>query len=568
MTVEVATEEMIHLVLLETSGNQAFIFATNRLAENMGASQLVWWSTSVNLIEAIERAPLAPLAGRQTVGFEEVHHFLFDPVRNPPLAPGRRYEVIAASSGKALILAADLEAAKELIAEVTRRVLVLAPGLALHGAAVELDLEAPGGIDRAVKAVHRRLNQVKMELPAPEARFLRLPVVAECGTSGLPAADFDELAPDLTVRKARSVVSSTKRRAAVTARNRLCGALESKGLELPRNLDELEKIEKRDWLAVVHADGNGVGQIFQKFGEVVERLPADGLPPHRHYIRSLRRFSVALDLCTLRAAREALQRMYSRGPITPLPVVPIVVGGDDLTVICDGRRAVRFAHDFLEHFEILSGQDLAMAPGAGPAERQCGDTIAKLSGGRLGSCAGIAVIKPHYPFHAAYELSEALLRSAKTGKKHLGGVPFTALDYHIHYESSGADLEIIRDLMTADGGKTLLTGRPYLVTEAPGVDTSTWGGEHHWRHLKAAVDLLVGQRNGEDKAIPRSQLHVLRESLYRGRQAADAELNLIRHRYRPEGLDQLVRHLEAPAHAGRFWGSRLLDVLDLVEFWQ
>ena len=38
---------------------------------------------------------------------------------------------------------------------------------------------------------------------------------------------------------------------------------------------------------------------------------------------------------------------------------------------------------------------------------------------RLGICAGIAIIKPHYPFHQAYGLAENLLKSAKLVKSEI-----------------------------------------------------------------------------------------------------------------------------------------------------
>src|SRR5205085_2781746 len=106
--------------------------------------------------------------------------------------------------------------------------------------------------------------------------------------------------------------------------------------------------------SVIHADGNGLGDIFLKFGQYAK---SEG----RHYLNKYRRFSLALDICTVNAFGQALEKLRERFSEDivdekkkdkgQLPIVPIVLGGDDLTMICDAQYAMQFTRDFLPQFE-------------------------------------------------------------------------------------------------------------------------------------------------------------------------------------------------------------------------
>ncbi|WP_119726311.1 hypothetical protein [Thermomonospora amylolytica] len=53
---------------------------------------------------------------------------------------------------------------------------------------------------------------------------------------------------------------------------------------------------KAEWVAVVHADGNGMGRVFQEFSEIVEELNRANAKDHataEEYVRRLRAFSRA-----------------------------------------------------------------------------------------------------------------------------------------------------------------------------------------------------------------------------------------------------------------------------------
>jgi len=290
--------------------------------------------------------------------------------------------------------------------------------------------------------------------------------------------------------------------------------------------------------------------------------------------------------------------------------VPLILGGDDLTLICDGEAAVDLAAEFLAAFETHSGCGKIELEVEGTKKQFESNipAIAKAAFGvpRLGICAGVAAVKPHFPFHRAYELSEALLKSAKTVKRVVKNadrksVPCSALDFHVHFDSSGADLDAIRALYEVPGVAgakdeeddernwgARLTATPYVVTE-PGKlgeasDTArAWVALRQWNTtadrsgLSDAADALRPKREDDEKRLPRTQQHYLREGLFLGREAANGRLNQIVHRYakfpweklhpekKPDTLfftDDRENEERGKKPVGLTW---FLDALDLAE---
>ncbi len=550
---------MVCLVLIETSGNQQFIFATNRLRENVGASQLTLDVGTSSVMSCLRSAvPGTPSFGSP----REFRAWLGDLPGSATLAGGSSVEPIMCTSGKALLLASSQETGRRIVQEVTRKALSDAPGLHVSGALVETDLAAEP-VSAAIRRLHEEHERVRWSLAGPAGRMLRLPVIEECATSGLPAEEFDE--DDLKARDAgkkgqpKSAVSVAKERAAREAMRRM-GVLRSErgeALHLASKTDDLAEIEDSlDWLGVIHADGNGLGALFLKFHRAIG---VDGPEGNEHYIDQLRKFSVALDACAERVFCEALLEQARTGLLQPRllrdrrrrrwlelwPVVPIVLGGDDLTLICAGELAIPLARTYLEKFEEVTGDP----------EFE-GGIISKIAqGGGLGdhlsACAGIAVVKPHFPFHAAYGLAGKLADSAKRVKQKMrlngAAVPCSALDFHLHHDSSGADLNEIRARMVpvVDDGRTRLFRRPYVVTPSdnwqcddPG---KAWAAPRQidWL-IQAARALQARDASDGRRLLPNTLTHELREGLFVSRDEADARLRLILHRYPGQELKSLL----------------------------
>ncbi|MGO9083584.1 MAG: Cas10/Cmr2 second palm domain-containing protein [Candidatus Sulfotelmatobacter sp.] len=513
----------MNLVLIETSGNQNYIFATNKLRENVGASELTYRAGKEYVRDAVSEE------GGSGAGIKEV----------------------VAVSGKAILLVPDETVGKRVISTVTRRALKEAPGLDIRGV-VGWSFEWDNGkIHEKIGEAHRLLEALRSRVPGPVARFQRLPVVAECSTSGLPAKRFagkkDQLPED--ERGPRSAESIAKQEAREGWHQRLQRLLDAHRIRfpLPDATTELEKLGC-DWLAVIHADGNGLGQVFLGFDQF-----ASG---DTDYIDKLGRFSRALDCCTEKAFCVALSVLKPRGEREVLPIVPLVLGGDDLTVVCDGRQAMKFTKRFLDEFERLTGADSLIAEIM--AQKPCQ--------GKVTSCAGIAIVKPHFPFHAAYELAEELLRSAKellrSAKKQK---PRSAVDFHILYDASGPDLKRIRAQLTTDYRSTSLVARPYVLSGEQEFE------HRRWQDLDARIQTVNAKENGR-RRLPNSMLHELREGLFFGHSTADARLRLVRERYRNQGLDGLLG--DTTGEGSLFWRNgeqritALLDALDLAEFWE
>ncbi len=548
----------MHLVLIETSGNQAYIFATNKLRENVGASELTYRVGTQWTLEAVAKAGGPKLLWQPGSKLREA---LNDPKQNPPIENSEhsRVEVVVAASGKALLLVRDRETAEAIVSEVTTRALEEAPGLDVRGA-VSRDFDWDGcSVAEALKNVHQRFELLRSRLPGPERRFQYLPVAAECVTSGLPAAAYDAKG---NPPGPRSAVSLAKQCAAAVGLQRLHGPARDGGtLELPWNTNDLEELGS-EWLAVVHADGNGLGQVFLSLDRAVRCDASQTSAWNREYVNIMRSFSTALDACTEAAFRDALAGTHAISTKDHhrriVPVVPLVVGGDDLTVVCDGKQALRFAQTFLKSCEVHSSrcpEIVDTLQRVGPGSQESRATC-------VTGCAGIAIVKPHFPFYAAYQLAEQLLASAKKTAKDPKNLraPWSALDFHILYDASGPDLDRIRRSLLVDGGKTNLTARPFVVTDGAGEPGRRWQDLERW------VTAI------RENTLPRSMLNNLREGLFQGANTADYRLRLVRHRYQPQGIDALLGDsneqgsLFYTEEDGRRW-TGFLDALEASEFW-
>jgi len=598
-----------YLVLLETSGNQPFIFATNKLKENVGASQLIYECGTRYVLEAVKNEG-SPNLWHDDPG--QLRKNLDNKNKNPPIEKGRsKIEVVVATSGKAILVVNSREIGFQIIRSVTTRAIKDAPGVCLTGVVGEIE---PGAnkeaIDHALINLHGSRERIRGSLPSPDLRFLRLPVAESCRTSGLPASAIMETSEEQRRTDGREVACSfvtlRKREAADRAWNRMTGLFRgSRGQSrLYDSLSDVEAALKQkgdeSWLGVIHADGNGLGQLFENFGRSV--TVNAGSTPFRSYVDQLRRFSIALEAAAEGAFRAALGKLAANSEAR-LPVLPLVIGGDDMTVVCAGLLAVRLARDYLRFFEEKTGLDSqtcreASASGGlnehpidpiDPGVDALRSVVASSGWPCLSACTGVAIVKPHFPFHSAYDLAVDLLLSAKRYCGRVQGMEpawssRSVLDFHVLHDSSDAHLRRIRDRMRVDLNRdedphgpyrrqTLLVGGPYVLTSTPGggayrravtqpslagashsqnlemplgLETKPprWVQEHTWDQLERLVSEIrrMTAEEGEEN-LPRGLLHDLREGLFLGRKEADARFRLHKKRYPCLELFA-VKHLE------------------------
>lgn len=567
----------MYLVLIETSGNQNYIFSTNKLKENIGASELTYRAGTSWVLEAVEQASKSNKCLSLFTTGKQLRDNLLEPKLNAAIDTNNdvKVEVIVATSGKALLLTKEKSTAQKIIQYVTLKALKEAPGLDICGVIHEFDWNKDN-LGTTNNAIHQKFATVRSQRPAPDLRFLRLPMIAECATSGLPASRIDNSEGKPVVR---SVVSSSKRDFSEKGLDRIRELLKKEKPEInfPGTIRQLinyfENFENEGtWLSVIHADGNGLGEIFLHFEKHIEICNQNCGEANRNYVDKLRRFSIALDICTEKAFNSAIEAFISTDEKL-VTVIPLVLGGDDLTVVCEGKNAIKFTQLFLNAFEKETGDNEIISE------------IAKKALGvpRLSACAGIAIIKPKFPFSVAYELAENLMQSAKDVKKKVThpetGKPYpcSALDFHILYDSSSVDFRSIRDKIEKKEENMViqkLHNRPYVITSEDDIKeakNSKWAKFHEFSKLEEKIKVLLAkdENDGGKRKLPNSQMHDLKAGLFLGKKVADARYRLIRDRYQKQNITTLGGSenslFEQEPDSGMYI-TGLLDAIDAAEF--
>ncbi len=483
------------IALIETGSNQRYLFATNKLGHAVGASGLLKLATTLWVKEAVEAQTSA--------------------------------QILLATSGKAIVRCRGVDEAKELVWQVTSRALVDAPGMAIHGSVSDPFDWNTGQLEGALTQVHQRLAAARRKSEVNQLRFSRLPVMRDCDFSSYPAACV-VYEGNSSVALSHPVLAKAKAKRA--AYKQLPTGIHER---MPEDLGELEKIleGKEKWIAVIHADGNGLGEIFTNFGQLMASALGTE-PTDDQHVEALASLSKLLDDITASSFAAAAQTVWSDK--NHLPILPLVIGGDDLSLVCSGNRAVQFAAEFAKEFvtQTLDKADDELCPNL-TLRMLLSQSFALPT---LGMSVGVAITKPHFPFSIAHGLAAELLKSAKQIKTELCDsdsrkvVPSASVDFHVVFDSSVMDLASIRE--RSNTGLLLHSG-PFVVSDWPpesGAEPD-WLKAHKLSDLWESIDLLCGTSEDGKRTLPASQTHALRDALHRSTADADKRLAAITNRY-------------------------------------
>ena len=425
-----------YLIMLQTNSNQPFILSSPRLREQIGASFEI-----TLLSHWVEEET------KELLRLKELPSSFW----------------VSDSSGKVIIRFRDTdgdpkELAKRLIREVTLRALTDAPGLDVTGVFIEA---SSGPVDPAdLKRLDREFSEYSLNRRAAAARFPQFPFLERGSESALPASaslgdlefsqeslqpnNFDESSPlSLPSRVKRAFASTSRKRQVDDVKERL--AKQGKELKQEPEFDPTklaaafqdgeESEDAKNMLSsvgVVHIDGNGVGAIMRDLGSAHNRAQETGVcvsadEVHTDPNDALQTFIMVVNKRLDQAVKDAIAlSWYDVQKLTPdtvVPIVPVLVGGDDVTVYTDGCYAIPFAEAYIRHYEELTEKDellkqLAVVAGAKKA-------------GPLTASAGVAIVGRNFPFHIAYDLAEDLVSRGKELGKYPGTVPCSTINFHV-----------------------------------------------------------------------------------------------------------------------------------------
>lgn len=406
------------LTAIDVLGIQRYVFSSNRLRDVVSKSRLVEKTTEID---------------RQKL-------------------EGTRGEILFAGGGNAYLLFPDIATAKRFAARHSRTLFDEAPGL--ETAIVHREYES-GRLAEAWQTIGTDLKVRKLRRN-PSAPLLGLGVTARCRETGLPAAVLDEFGTPLSfeIDVARKAFEDAD----------LCWkSFLPSGHAFPRELDDMGRSRgDTSLLGVVHVDGNGFGGMIDAW--LRDRVEAS--QPDDDVMSECRTWSESIRTMMHGALRGLVARVIARieqpdlqgkryrlrgdpeelsfdlktdaNDNVLLPFRPILLGGDDLTFVCDGRIALDLAAAALDALD--------------------GKTLPHLAG-NLSACAGVALERVHHPFHRSYELAEKLCRSTKqwrTSKEYDG----SALDWHLGPAGAWEPVGALREKVF-EGQADALTCRPY-----------------------------------------------------------------------------------------------------------
>ncbi len=335
--------------------------------------------------------------------------------------------------------------------------------------------------------------------------------IMEYDESLSPAKNAEELSKQLEIKKSMRK-SAFRRKSFGGTRQKKVGVRGTTKYESPDSVKDKNKDiyrgysqskdfrdltgedEETGFIAVVHIDGNSMGA---RVADIRKR----NYGSWEEFRETSKKFSECVDSDFKRTYDEMLDVVVDNmdsGMLKDiskedfLPVRKLILEGDDVCFVCNGRIGLECANIFLEKLK---------------------NKINSVDNKNYYAAAGVCIVHGKFPFYRAYEIAERLCSNAKkmVAKMIADGkiTEGSAIDWHIEYGEAGDTVEKIRKEYIADDNTDMVL-RPYITGKDNGICYNTF--------RRIVTELM---KDPEKMDISRGKLKELREAIKQGRKNAE-----------------------------------------------
>lgn len=402
------------LTILEVSQKQAYIFASNKLRDNITNSAEIAWILKPEYF----KANIA-----DTV-FSEKENFVYE------------------GGGHTVLTFATREQAVKFTRQITLQIHKEYPRIEVFAKTIEYDdTKTPG---ENLKELTKQLERKKS---------IRRSAFHQ-GSFGIEKIDTNTQEPiAVRVGENGNIIELAKEKCMPDEEEKIDRDLsaEAAGYKRVYKFSRLGGSENEsNFIAVVHIDGNAMGKRVENLYQ--KNQDADW----NTYRDKMRTFSESIDEQYKEAYKDMVNVVVKNlkdkklGQLdlrqNDFPVRRVITAGDDICFVAEGRIGIECARVFIEAL---------------------GKKKNKEDEEGYAACAGVAIVHQKYPFYRAYELAELLCSNAKKFGASLSpdgsGKEVSAIDWHIEFGEVGDTLDEIREsYVTADGES--LVQRPYIIS--------------------------------------------------------------------------------------------------------
>lgn len=356
--------------------------------------------------------------------------------------------------------------------------------------------------------------------------------------------------------------------------------------ELIRPKKELSNLPMGN-LALVKIDGNRYGACFKK---ILAGLQAKDYATGAAEVERFWHWARCLMRMSLKQAMQSVLQLHDLSKyFEHFPFRVLMLGGDDLLLVCSAELAFDFLIAFEKAFRTLQAPESFKHLLEQKEESPFPLTFS----------AGMIVIPANFPFYAANELAESLLGSAKKASRQQPG---NWVDWHVLTTGHTDTIDHIRRRQyvryfedTQNPEWLVLTRRPYPIaqggSEIAGQPLDSSGGNQATPSITLAqlwqIQVVRDQwdnkkdnkKTGKDESrAARRKLKQMRLSLYQGRQVAQQDFEA----FFSEGLEknfgfpkeqiwQQLQPGQSSPNGATFYGTWMTDLLEMCDIatdWQ